>query len=661
MTSNPFWHFVSNQHCGIYGLNDGNIVQFSYKVIDSLVRECLQNSLDARVNNSKEPVIVEFSQFTIGKSDFPDNNKFEEVLNKCYSSNKEDPDPEKFFKNALNIFSKNINIMRISDYNTTGLTGADTCKKGSVWSRLVKEQGTSNKSSTSGGSFGIGKSATFACSDLRTVFYSSLDINNVESHIGVAKLISFENTPNNWTTGVGYYSNNEKLTAIQSQLFLNSYKRTEPGTDLYIMGFRKTENLVNSMVKSVINNFLVSIWKGELVVKVQDEYVDKTTLEKHISKLDPKKDKEIIDYYYLLSSNDSKIKKIDLDINDYGKEYGFKNNDCTLYLMDGEDLNRKIMMTRSAGMRLFDQNRISGSINFTGILMINGTNMNKAFRAMEVPSHDAWEPGLCKGNEKKAQSMYKDLRKYMKNQVLNAFSNPTQNEIDAFGANDFLPDLTIKSDSKQTMLNIFSDLIKEVEGKEMNPISKPTPKPKKKKKSKEKGNEIDIFGPYELGGADNPPSGNSNNGSSAGPDKPGNEDGGKNIGQGQGDGDNLNSTTGTAEFDNESKELESYKESSIKLRSMCIDKKSGKYLNIFKVPKTCKSAKLEFNIVGEQSTSTINIKNSKILEGNTAIKKINGNVIYLDSVKKNDTLKIDLQLDFDEYCLLEVTYYENKK
>ena len=53
MTSNPFWHFVSNQHCGIYGLNDGNIVQFSYKVIDSLVRECLQNSLDARVNNSK--------------------------------------------------------------------------------------------------------------------------------------------------------------------------------------------------------------------------------------------------------------------------------------------------------------------------------------------------------------------------------------------------------------------------------------------------------------------------------------------------------------------------------------------------------------------------------------------------------------------------------
>lgn len=659
MTNNPFWHFVSNQNCGIYGLNDGNIVQFSYKVIDSLVRECLQNSLDARVENSKEPVAVEFSQFTIKKPNFPDKDRYEDILNKCYSSNKDDPDPEKFFKNALNIFSKNINIMRISDYNTTGLTGADTCKKGSVWSRLVKEQGTSNKSSISGGSFGIGKSATFACSDLRTVFYSSLDVNNIESHIGVAKLISFEDSPNNWTTGVGYYSNNDKLTAIQSQLSLNSYKRTEPGTDIYIMGFRDTENLVHSIVKSVISNFLVSIWKGELIVKIQGEYLDKSTLEKHISKLDDKKDKEIIDYYYLLSSNDSKIKKIHLNIDDYGKEYGFENNDCTLYLMDGENLNRKIMMTRSAGMRLFDQNRISGSINFTGILMINGTNMNKAFRAMEVPSHDAWEPGLCKGSEKKAEKMYKDLRKYMKTEVLKAFANPTQNEIDAFGANDFLPDLTVKSDSKQAMLNIFSDLIKEVDGKEMKPISKPTPKPKRKKKSKNKGNETNILGPNEFGGGDNPPSGKGNNGGSAGPNKPGNEDGGKNIGNG--DGNNPNVTTGGSNIDSERIESENYKEASIKLRSMCLDKKSGKYLNTFKVPKTCKSAKLEFNIVGEQGISTINIKNSNILEGNTTIKNISGNTIYLDSVKKNDILKIVLQIDFDEYCLLEVTYYENKK
>lgn len=653
MTINPFWHFVSNQSCGIYGLNDGNIVQFSYKVIDSLVRECIQNSLDARIQDSNNPVTVEFSQFKINTSEFPDNNNFYEVLNKCYSSNQDDPDPESFFKNALNIFTNKLNIMRISDYNTTGLTGSDTCKKGSVWSRLVKEQGTSNKSSTSGGSFGIGKSATFACSDLRTVFYSSLDINNIESHIGVAKLISFEDTPNNWTTGIGYYSNNEKLTAIQSQLFFNNYNRTEPGTDIYIMGFRETEDLVHSIVKSVISNFLVSIWKGELIVKIQAEYVDKTTLEKHIAKLDKKKDKEIIDYYYLLASNDSKIKKINLQIDDYGKEYGFKDNDCTLYLMDGDNLNRKIMMTRSAGMRLFDQNRISGSINFTGILMINGTNMNKAFRAMEVPSHDAWEPGLCKGNEKVAEKMYKDLRKYMKSQVLNAFANTNQNEIDAFGANDFLPDLTIKSDSKQTMLNIFSDLIKEVDGKEMNPISKPNSKPKKRKKRKNNSKEVDIFIDDDFSGGDNPPTENNNGG------KSGNYDCEKYPGNG--DGNNPNSATEVSKGDSDTEELESYKEATIKLRSMCIDKKQGKYLNTFKVPKTCKYAKLEFSIVGEQSTSTINIKNSNLLEGNTSIKKIQGNTIYLDSVKKNDVLKIDLQLDFDEYCLLEVTYYENKK
>ena len=71
------------------------------------------------------------------------------------------------------------------------MKGSDTCEKGTNWSRLVKENGSSNKGQSSGGSFGIGKSATFACSDLRTVFYSSLDVKGLRSNFGVAKLVSF--------------------------------------------------------------------------------------------------------------------------------------------------------------------------------------------------------------------------------------------------------------------------------------------------------------------------------------------------------------------------------------------------------------------------------------------------------------------------------------
>ncbi|RKJ16181.1 hypothetical protein D7X33_47490, partial [Butyricicoccus sp. 1XD8-22] len=52
-----------------------------------------------------------------------------------------------------------IPFLRISDFNTKGLEGAQTGELGSPWSSLVREAGSSNKGDSSGGSFGIGKSA----------------------------------------------------------------------------------------------------------------------------------------------------------------------------------------------------------------------------------------------------------------------------------------------------------------------------------------------------------------------------------------------------------------------------------------------------------------------------------------------------------------------
>ena len=66
------------------------------------------------------------------------------------------------------------------------------------------------------------------------------------------------------------------------------------------------------------------------------------------------------------------------------------------------------MITRRAGMRILEQNRISGSIDFTGVLIIEGNQMNESFKKMEVPSHDAWEPGRVRGEEKKYNNILLD-------------------------------------------------------------------------------------------------------------------------------------------------------------------------------------------------------------------------------------------------------------
>ena len=154
------FRFVSNQNSTINGINDAGIETFTANVKRSLVRENLQNALDAAIPGSDKPVTVEFSLFNIPAADVPDIDTLREVVDKCIASNQDEPEAVKFFAHAKEVLAAaTVPVLRISDFNTVGLGGSDTCEKGTNWSRLVKESGSSNKDTNSGGSFGIGKSA----------------------------------------------------------------------------------------------------------------------------------------------------------------------------------------------------------------------------------------------------------------------------------------------------------------------------------------------------------------------------------------------------------------------------------------------------------------------------------------------------------------------
>lgn len=62
-----------------------------------------------------------------------------------------------------------ITLLCIADSNTKGLTGP--AEAGKPFHSLLKDAGVSNKDAAdSGGSFGIGKNAAFAVSELQAVF-----------------------------------------------------------------------------------------------------------------------------------------------------------------------------------------------------------------------------------------------------------------------------------------------------------------------------------------------------------------------------------------------------------------------------------------------------------------------------------------------------------
>lgn len=626
------WRFIANQNSTIYGINDAGIETFTSNVLNSLVRETIQNSLDACLDE-KKPIRVVFDKFKMEKEKYPDIKNYRNILIKCLKSNKGENDAEIFFKRAIEtIDNDNINIMRISDYNTIGLKGADTGEKGTPWSRLVKENGSSNKTQTSGGSFGIGKSAAFACSNLRTVFYSSLDMNEIQSYIGVARLVSFiepsfvNESNDGWTTGIGFFSDNEKLHAILEQVnFDDKYNRREYGTDLYIMGFVDDKNWKNKIIVAVLRNFLVSIWKGKLIVEVGEIVINQETLNAIISNLNEHESediKQIINYYTLLSQNNSNIKKIVLSSEEYGKKYNFNDGECTLLLMEGENLNSRIMMTRKAGMRLFDQNHISGTIDFTGILMIEGENMNQAFKKMEVPSHDAWEPGRCKGEEKKAKDIYDDLRRYLRKKVKESFAKPVKQTIDAFGANDFLPDNIIGNGKKTNIKETLTGVVKDIKTKDIVPT----------RKSKRRIETDDI----------NP------------------DDKGKNGNKKDGEGKHSEKQGNHYPKDDDGNE-KGFKIVDVKSRIICIDKDKGLYLIKYIVPRKVKRVKLEFILNGEQSDYDFPVNDVWVESGKVSVDKIDGNNVYLSNIEKNDKVILKLNLKFNQYCMMEANYYENKK
>ncbi|WP_339252956.1 hypothetical protein NSQ43_03210 [Sporosarcina sp. FSL W8-0480] len=637
-----FWNFPAASGGLINSINNAGIETFRGNELDSLTREICQNSLDA-VKDETQPVIIEFKSFDIPATKFPKQRELVDVYKKCERtwSGKNDKS-EQFIKQAQIIMQHpTIQFLRISDFNTKGLEGARTGELGSPWSSLIREAGSSNKSDSSGGSFGIGKSAPFANSKLRTLFYESLDQTNYKSHIGVANIMSFEKEPGLTTVGSGYYTDDESSKAISGFLNLDSsFERTETGTDIYIAGFKPKPNWVNAIRNSVIYNFFITIHQKKLIVRIEDEVISHENLGKLIQSLDETKEeyRHVKSYYEVLISD--KALSIPSPKRMYKTIGTFEEGEATLYIMKGDDLNRRVLMTRKAGMRLFEQNRISGSISFTGILIITGRHMNQVFKQMENPAHTLWEPNRYEPSPKDAERAFSDLRKFVRETVQKTFQVETTDTMDAIGLSDFLPDSPILGEGQEKRESLTMK-IKEIKQKKK---AKQTKKPKKRKSGESYLDDLVAAGLSPEGEE----SGHSPEVKEEGTGKGGGS-GNKNGQQGSAE-----EGTGTEKEGNEKKEKNRPIE--IETRYICVNKEEGLYLVSVKPKKKFEKGRLEFKVLGEQGEFKLPVKDIQSSQIDNVT--ISGNMVrFKNNVGKED-IYVNVKVDYEHYCVLEVDLYE---
>ena len=259
--------------------------------IQTFVREICQNSADAAV---QYPVRVEFSEYTIDSSDFPDLDGLKHVLECCKKEGniqRHSTETRDYYQSCLDsVSSKTIRMLRISDFNTTGLIGSK--EDGSnAWNNVTVGTGISDKAGGSSGSHGRGKDSLYEISSIGTVFFSTLDIEGNEASMGVSKQITFNDDGKKHDSLGCYLDENENFSDKQLMLDPNFY-RYEPGTDIHIASLSKYEDEEYQMMLAVIRDFFVMILDQKLIVSINGSEINYHNIVNKLESLKPRNDEE---------------------------------------------------------------------------------------------------------------------------------------------------------------------------------------------------------------------------------------------------------------------------------------------------------------------------------------------------------------------------------
>lgn len=467
------WNFPGNHGAQVKGVADAGIENFNGTELPSLVRENCQNSLDAASDETDPRVLVEFERYSVQNAQIPGIEEYRRILENCKSfwNTAKSEKTNKFLEKALSHANSDRGYMlRISDYNTTGLSDPYAYRDDKAnfnfegWNALVKIDGGANKGDDKAGSFGIGKSASFSNSHYRLVFYRTLNQQYERATQGISRLVSYREKGSAITNGVGYYGDKEGNHPVESISELEEmHHRSEIGTDIFIYGFNGKGDWDGEIIEALLENFLMSFYHGYLRARVQGHEINKDTLGGFILRVhgkSPGRNKGTYGNYLALTRTEGTYS--------YSRDFhGLGTLELRLLVDPNEKLDRQVLIVRKAGMKLFRLKNISRLVPFTGILELKGKELNRYFRDMETVAHDNWEPGRH-DDPKQAMAYYNEIRQWIIDIVSQLGENVSDDEMDVEGLSGVLQkepehDVTGDSENSQENLNDYLGQINVIE------------------------------------------------------------------------------------------------------------------------------------------------------------------------------------------------------
>jgi uncharacterized membrane protein YgcG len=399
------WYFLKphpdNPNHGS-GPNDSGIEHFKGEPIKGVIRESIQNSLDAVDDKNKKnghvEVVFEFG--IIDKNNIPDLEELKRHIALCgaqYNNYKKESEE------ALKVLSKTkVPYLRISDKNTKGASGVDDDGK-SDWYRLIYSPGDCDKPESSGGSFGIGKSSYFALSHPRAVFFSTQDMHKKTAFIGLTRQAR-HNDKNQKLLEIGYLTYEKTKSTRTIEKIPSEFQRTEPGLDIFIIGVRGDyDENVKEALSEVCANFYLAITEKKLIVKINDLVGKK----EHIIS-----DKTLSDIFERHAAF-AKQSYLCFRSTQIGEEYGSTLKTigaCKLHLLTNEvGLPQRIAFFRRGMLIYMAEFRFN--LPFAGTFFCDNSDGNSLLRKLEPPQHNSWEP---KRDPKNGNQAIEEIREWIR-------------------------------------------------------------------------------------------------------------------------------------------------------------------------------------------------------------------------------------------------------
>ena len=408
MSSKASWQFPL-RNGGIDFVQDHSSAHFSDDPIPKLVREIIQNSLDARESGTSDPVVVKFTDTEVDRALIGASQLYKH-LTACLDRAKAEGMPQpvrRIYENARKALKRErIRCLRVTDSGTTGLSD-------SKWDALVIQEGAVRKSDlgSPGGSYGVGKNAVFNLSDAQAVFYSTRYVNGREGRVekmqGKATLMSHKSPLRKGqdVQHIGFYkdSNGEPLFTRQIPDF---FRLDETGTGVFIMGFNpRSSDWIDEVTTAVIENFFYAVHHKQLIVEISADFDNVEITHETIDQLfEAKSPQDPNAYYYYKAIRDEKAEQTE-GIDEIGI--------LDVYVLTGSGPRRTAYVNRN-GMLITDSREQKMNPiaprgkslwpDYATVVSPTTDEGDTWIRTMENPSHDSVSPGQLIERKKQRQA-----------------------------------------------------------------------------------------------------------------------------------------------------------------------------------------------------------------------------------------------------------------